>query len=462
MDAYWLGNAPLKGLTGFKRVDTLDGIPVSSLVFIDDKTRIRWKEVSGQRVYIVSDLPISTPLPEKVVGVIPRDTMVINAIAALYSEMRECYDVEDRLIKALNEKELTIQEKQKILLRDSKRYQAMIKNATDLIFTLGPAGRITFSNETMKRYLRGGKDSLVGKAFSDFVVDEDKKAIADMVGKGFSKGVPSKIEVRLHLFKGGTGIFSLMSTPLSEDDHVYALSVIGRDITDIRAMQHRLSLQAKDLTLMINGLSHELRNPLMVIGAYMKRIEKNRGLPHADSVHNALIGINSSIQRIEDMIGRIEQYETMVKQKVAYSEVDIRGTIRGVLKAHKIPVPVSFKGGTRLKAFTDAEHIRDAFLRILDNAVETGTKKIDIALSRREGYAYVSTRDYGPGITEDPEALFAPFFSGDPMKIGLGLTEARIALAKIGSDIEIVPQADPGAVFTMKILLDRRNTLRDE
>ncbi len=462
MDAYWLGSSPLKGLTGIKQVDTLDGVSESSLVFVDDKTRIRWKTVSGQRVYIVSDLPISTPLPDKVAGVIPRDVMAINSIAALYSEMRECYDVEDRLIKALNEKELAIQEKQKILLRDSKRYQAMIKNATDLIFTLGPAGKITFSNETMKRYLRDGQGSLIEKSFSDFVVDEDKKAITDMVRKGFSKGVPTKIEARLHLSGGNTGIFSLMSTPLSEDDHVYALSVIGRDITDIRAMQHRLFLQARDLTLMINGLSHELRNPLMVIGAYMKRIEKKGSSRQADSIHGALTGINSSIQRIEEMIGRIEQYEAMVKQKVIYAEVDIRELIRAALKVHQVHAKVSLKGCAGLKAFTDADHIRAAFLRILENAVESGTGRIDIHFSHREGCAYVSIRDYGPGIWEDPETLFAPFYSGDPMKIGLGLTEARIAMAKIGSDIEIIPQADPGAVFTMKILLDRRNSLRDE
>lgn len=462
MDAYWLGSSPLKGLTRIKQVDTLEGVSGSSLVFVDDKTRIRWKSINGQRVYIVSDLPISTPLPEKVVGVIPRNAMVINSIAALYSEMLECYDVEDSLIKALNDKELAIQEKQKILLRDSKRYQAMIKNATDIIFTVGPAGKITFSNETMKRYLRESPESLVGKSFSDFVVDEDKKAVTDMVRKGFSRGAPAKIEARLHLTRGNTGIFSLMSTPLSEDDHVYALSVIGRDITDIRAMQHRLSLQARDLTLMINGLSHELRNPLMVIGAYMKRIEKQGISKQADSIHAALTGINSSIQRIEEMIGRIEQYEAMVKQAVMYGEVDIRELIRDAVSVHGMSAVVSLKGGAGLKAFTDADHIRAAFLRILENAAETGTEKIDVHISHRDGYAYVSIRDYGPGILEDPETLFAPFFSGDPMKIGLGLTEARITMVKIGSDIEVVPQADPGAVFTMKILLDRRNSLRDE
>jgi K+-sensing histidine kinase KdpD len=46
------------------------------------------------------------------------------------------------------------------------------------------------------------------------------------------------------------------------------------------------------------------------------------------------------------------------------------------------------------------------------------------------------------------------------MKVGLGLTEARIAMVKIGGDIEVIPQANPGAIIILKILLDRRHIAR--
>lgn len=461
MEVYWFGDSPLK-LPGMKRTGTLDGIPEDSLVFIDDRSKVQWESIKAQRVYLVSDVPLSTPLPAQVVGVIPRDTMVIDAIITLCTEMRESYDLGDRLIKSLNEKELSIQEKQKALLRDSKRSRAIIRNATDLIFTLGPAGKITFSNETMKRYLKGGKESLVGSALTDFVVGENRDSVTEMIRKGFQKGVPSKIDVRLRLVKGDTGIFSLMSTPLVEDGRIYALSVIGRDITDIRSMQHRLSLQAKDLTLMINGLSHELRNPITVIGAYMKRIEKKEKGMQADSFASALSGIYSSIQRIEEMIERIEYYESIVNMKVEYREVNIGTLVRDVVGSMPGPIDAVIEGDLDIRAFSDERHIRDAFRRLLDNAVDTGSEKFEISLSRGDGYAYLSLRDYGPGIEGDVETLFAPFYSTDPVKIGLGLAEARIAMAKIGSSIKVVPQADPGAVFILKILLDRRNVFRNE
>ncbi|MRR35775.1 PAS domain-containing protein, partial [bacterium] len=429
---------------------------------IEDRISLPWKDIRGQRIYLVSDLPISTPLPEGVIGVIPRDSMVVKAIITLFTEMRESYELGDRLIRSLNEKELAVQEKQKTLLRDSRRYKVIIKNATDLIFMLGPSGKIMFSNETMGIYLKDGQESLLGRQVSDFVVLEDRHTINDVIRRGFEKGSPAKTEVRMHLTKGNTGIFSLMSTPLMEDGRVYALSVIGRDITDIRSMQHRLSLQARDLTLMINGLSHELRNPLTVIGAYMRRIEKQEKGRATDFMSEALSGIHTSIQRIEEMIQRIEHYENIVNMRVMHSEVNIRRLVSDVLEDSIEPLDVVIDGDRNLMVFSDQRHIRDAFQRILENAVDTGSERFEINISKRDGYAYVSLRDFGPGIKGDVETLFAPFFSDDPRKIGLGLTEARIAMAKIGSQIEVVPQVNTGAVFTLKILMDRRKSFRED
>jgi PAS domain S-box-containing protein len=462
MGVYWLGTSLPSLPDGIKEVESFDKVTENGLVFVEDKARVEWKAVRGQRVYLVSDLPISPPLPDQVVGVIPRDAMVIEAIIRIYSEMRESYDLGDRLIRSLNEKELAIQEKQKTQLRDSKRYKAIIKNATDLIFTLGPHGRIMFSNETMKRYLKDGQESLVGKSLEGFVVEEDREAISEIIERGFKRGTPSKIEVRLALAKGTIGIFSFMSTPLMEDGHIYALSVIGRDITDIRSMQHRLSLQARDLTLMMNGLAHELRNPLMVIGAYMKRIEKKEKAMSSESLHAALSGINSSVERIEEMIERIEAYEAMVRLRVSYGEVDVHRLVADALDNMPEPVDATIVGERDLIVFSDPSHIKAAFGRILENAVDAGSDRFEISLCRRDGYAVISIRDFGPGIQGDIDELFAPFYSSDPRKIGLGLTEARIAMAKIGSHIEVVPQANPGAVFTLKILMDRRNVLREE
>lgn len=460
MDVYWLGKtSPPEGVD-VHLADTFDETQDDCLLFIDSPSCIGDKEVGSRRIYLVNEGRALRRLPSTIMGVIPRDASVINAMSLLYHEMKQSFEVGDMLIRSLGEKERTIREKQRLMVMDSRRYNAIIRNANDLIFILGPSGKITFCNETLRQYLEVGESSVLGRTFADFVVEEDRGHLDTMTKRGFARGVPVRLEVRLKLLSGRTGIFSLLCTPLEEEGRIYALSVIGRDITDIRAMEKRLTIQANDLSQMMNGLAHELRNPLTVIGAYIRRLEREKG-ERSSKWEQALSGIYSSISRIEDMIEHVERYEKLVRMEPSCSRVELGGLLRQVADEVKCPVPVRIHTPEGLHAFCDADHVRVAFSRILENAVETGTPEIVVSVSRDDSYAYVAVRDFGPGVKDKVQTILAPFYSTDPMKTGLGLTEARIAMVKIHGDLEVVRQADPGAIFTLKILLDRRLRSRE-
>ncbi len=461
MHAFWIGKSdPPAGLQ-IRKVDGPSEINENSIVFVEDRSYMHWQDLAGHRVYIVSDLPVSSPLPKGVSGILPNDYLVLDAVLTLFSEMRHSYEVGDKLIRSLNEKEQAVQEKQSIMLRDSRRYKAIIKNASDLIAVLGPAGRIMFCNETLKQYLGGEGYSLIGASLADLVIDEDRGSIQELLVRNFKQGVPSKAEVRFNLSSGKMGIFSLMSTPLVEEDHIYAISIIGRDITDTRAMQARLSVQAKDLTAMINGLSHELRNPLTVIGAYMRRLERDSdSSDKSEKRERAIAGIMSSITRIEDMVTRIERYESIANMEPYFSAVNLRKLLGDFLKPDRYDVPVTLAESGDIWGYTDAEHIKIAVRRLLENAVQSGTDRIEISLEDHGVCGQISIRDYGAGFKEAPEVLFGPFYSSDPMKVGLGLTEARIAMIKVGGEIDVNSEVESGACFILRVPLDRRRRSR--
>ena len=129
---------------------------------------------------------------------------------------------------------------------------------------------------------------------------------------------------------------------------------------------------------------------------------------HADSFASALSGIYSSIRRIEEMIERTERYEAIANMKVEYREVNIRRLVMEMIESLPGHIDAAIEGDLEVAAFSDERHIRDAFQRIVENAIETGSERIEIRLEHRDGYAYVSIRDYGPGIEGDAETLFAP------------------------------------------------------
>jgi len=460
MDVYWLGTtAPPVGVD-LRRASVLGETEDDCLLFTDSTAHLGRRKTGSRRIYLVCDGKAPERLPGTILGAIPRDAAVVSAISMLYREMRQSFEVGDMLIRSLGEKDRTIREKQRLMIMDSRRYNAIIRNANDLIFILGPSGKMTFCNETFRQYLLSDGEPFLGRPFSDFVVEDDRHDLDMAIGRGFERGVPVRAEVRLQLLSGRTGIFSLLCTPLEEEGRIYALSVIGRDITDIRAMQRRLTIQANDLSQMMNGLAHELRNPLTVIGAYIRRLEREKGDMNR-KWEQALSGIYSSISRIESMIEHVERYEKLVRMEPACSRVDLCSLVRQAVQEIETGVPIRMQAPEGLHAFCDAGHVRVAFNRVLENALQTGTPEIAVDISRDESYAYVAVRDFGPGVKDKVQTILAPFYSTDPMKTGLGLTEARIAMIKIHGDIEVVRHADPGAVFTLKILLDRRLKARE-
>jgi len=454
MEAFWVGRRQPPAGVELAQVDDVVGLPENSLVFVDDQSFIKWSELGARRVYLVSDLPISDPMPEHVAGVIPYDGMVMESIRLLCSEMHESYELGDRLIRSLNEKERTIQEKQATLIRDSRRYRAIIKYASDIVAVIGPGGRITDCNETMQNCMAEGQ-TLVGRPLVELVVEQDREALAALIQRNFELGAPSKAEVNFNLASGRSGVFSLMSNPLIEDGRIYAVSIIGRDITDLRNLQAQLTVQAGDLTAMINGLAHELRNPLTVIGAYIRRFQLDQT---TDRQKRAVDGVVSSIKRIEDMVNRIERYKAIAGMETFFVEIDLRQLVLDLV-ASLNPAKTVEVAEDDGRVVTDREHLKIALRRVVENAIEYGGDKIEIDFENDQGYAQVLVRDYGSGIN-NTEEIFAPFTSSDPLKVGLGLTEARLAMVKIGGMVELAEQAEQGACFVLKLPLDRRQLKR--
>ncbi|OPZ58625.1 MAG: Sporulation kinase E [Deltaproteobacteria bacterium ADurb.Bin510] len=455
MEAFWIGRRqPPAGVSLVCAAEVAE-LPQDALVFVDDQCFIKWADLGGRRTYLVTDLPLSEPLPEHLAGVIPYDGAVLETIRLLCSEMRESYDIGDLLIRSLNEKERTIQEKQAILLRDSQRYHAIIKYASDLVALLDDGGRITDCNETMLNSLAQPGQDLIGAELVELVAESDREALQALIRRNFEQGVPCKAEVCFKLASGRSGIFSLMSNPLIEEGRIYAVSIIGRDITDLRNLQALLTVQAGDLTGMINGLAHELRNPLTVIGAYIRRFQLDEG---SERQKRAIEGVMASIKRIEDMVNRIERYKSIASMECYFAELDVRQLVLDLMASLK-PVVALDVAPSDLRLVTDREHLKIALRRVLENAIESGTDQVQVTIDSERGQALIRVRDYGAGI-RTTENIFAPFSSTDPLKVGLGLTEARLAMVKIGGEVELEPDVAPGASFVFRLPLDRRQLRR--
>jgi len=210
------------------------------------------------------------------------------------------------------------------------------------------------------------------------------------------------------------------------------------------------------LRRMASVVGHELRNPLAVIGnsAYFLKAKLSGGAGLDPKVAKHLAIIESEIRRADGLIADILVYSRPLELATAPGSVS--KLAEEVLLARPLPKGVKLvkKLGGKARVQADAECLKAALGRILDNAVEAmpegGTLRV--ASFEEPGWSGLEISDSGPGIPAEALAdIFQPFYTTKPRGLGLGLALARKIVEAHQGRILAESPAGGGAVF--KILL---------
>lgn len=222
-------------------------------------------------------------------------------------------------------------------------------------------------------------------------------------------------------------------------------------------MQKRLIDSEKLLALgdMAATMAHEIRNPLLSIGAYASRLR--RQLPPGAPGLKYLDQMSADIARIEKIMNGIIRF--LRDNAVELRAEDLNSIIDEALtlfsdefSSHGIGVTTRLTEGA-LEVMADREQMKIAFDNLIANAIQSmgngGTLSIETSLSG--GFAIARLKDTGGGI--DPrylEHIFNPFFTTKKHGTGLGLPIANSIVTRHKGRLEAVNEG-PGAVFTVSI-----------
>jgi two-component system sensor histidine kinase RegB len=96
--------------------------------------------------------------------------------------------------------------------------------------------------------------------------------------------------------------------------------------------------------------------------------------------------------------------------------------------------------------------LSQALENLLNNAADTGSEKIAVAVSWGRGEAHVSVRDWGAGIPpEKLEQLGKPVIHADRSGLGIGLLLSQASVERHGGRIELRNQREGGALATLTL-----------
>jgi signal transduction histidine kinase len=204
------------------------------------------------------------------------------------------------------------------------------------------------------------------------------------------------------------------------------------------------------------GVAHEVRNPVMVIGGFARRLHKQYA--DVEQVRKSTEVIISETERLERMVVDIENLCKLRQPLVLPVSVGsmVEHLIQDLADSCQAQgVEIKVNSRTRMKEIqADEELLRIALKNIANNAIEAMPNGglLELDLDDGSDGLVITIKDRGVGIApDDLPNVFDPFFTSKTRGSGLGLTAAHRIVSDHGG--EIVINSTPGQGTEVRILL---------
>ena len=400
----------------------------------------------------------------------PRAVQTAQQIASLVNLSRAALIHSDSIARVSLIKTMTEQEGVRILPREpDDRFEPFDDDAsaqrisTELAARLGPGTVVANS-------VNGAPGLWVG-----FMIDEDgywmladRSRISPPVGKTWIIWLVTAAVLSL----AGAALFArLLNRPLRDlsvaarrvRDGDFAGSKLNETATtgeirevniEFNRMSRKLVQAEQDRSIMLAGISHDLRTPLA-------RLRLETELSVSDMA--AREHMSADIEQVNAIINKFMDYarpDHVVLEPVLLA--DVVGRCVQVFKdrgdmAFDVDVPAG------LQVLADEVELSRVVSNLLENAArygksaDTGRAEIAINAAASERWVLVEVRDHGPGVPADSLGnLTKAFFRGDTARTsatgaGLGLAIAEKNVQRMGGTMQLANRSSGGLAARIKL-----------
>ena len=264
-------------------------------------------------------------------------------------------------------------------------------------------------------------------------------------------------------------MFATQAALVLENAHLY--STIEANNRELLLIRERMleSDRLAALSSLASGMAHEIRNPLVSIGGFARRIAKTvevnsplRG--YVEVIQEEVTRLEKLLREILDFTG--ENLSYYGDQEMAKLIDDTLILVQRDLDAAKIKVAKEFAQMPRLHC--DDRQMKQVFYNLFQNAMQAmaqgGTMTIrTYPVEKPDGlYEAVAISDTGGGIPlEVLHNIFNPFFSTKDYGTGLGLAIAQRIISRHYGQIEVNNEMGKGVTFIVTLPVAKYCLVKD-
>lgn len=340
----------------------------------------------------------------------------------------------------------------------------LVQASMDGIIVNDMLGNILIFNEGASRILGYRPAEVVGvMRATDFYPHNVAHQIKQLIycpGHG-GVGVLDNYETLVRHQDGSLVPIWLSARLLRENSREVGIVGYFKDLRERKRLEEELVRNERLAILgkMVAHVSHEIKNPLAIIGGFAQQCERQDDLPEAS--RRKLRIIHQEVQRLEKFLADLASFTRNAPTRKVPG--DIVALIKEVAEFmgpafQEKGVVFALQAPEAIPPFLfDPDQIRQVFLNLVKNSLEAMPQGgvITVSAAIRGVHLVLSIQDTGLGIApEHLKSLFTPFFSTKEGGTGLGLTICRGLIDQHQGQIEFASEVNRGTTCTIHLPLN--------
>jgi PAS domain S-box-containing protein len=340
----------------------------------------------------------------------------------------------------------------------------LIQTSSDGIIANDRQGNIIIFNEGAERILGYRKDDVIGKLTVDRLYPpgmarEIKKKIYSPEYGGPGRLIQYEV---LGVSQAGEEIPAEVSASLIfQGDQEVGTVGFFRDLRERKELEKKL-LKSERLAAvgqMAAHISHEVKNPLMLIGGFARQLLKNITYDPQKTQEKLRI-IVEEISRLENFCAEVGSFAKLSEPQRRPGNLnalveEVCQRLEPSLQERGIKLLVKLDPDLPLVNF-DPVYLRQVMVNVAKNGAEAMAAGGTLTMSsgRQQDRVFVEITDTGEGIpSELLDKIFHPFFSTKSKGSGLGLAISQKIMEAHQGEITIDSHPDQGTRVTLFLSL---------
>lgn len=361
-------------------------------------------------------------------------------------------------------KNARLEKKQKSIEAKNRLILTLLNNSSDEIYLFDSITyKISYANKGVLKNTGYKSGNIRQCSPADLIKGMDRETFAEILAPLLRKEKKNISLEAEQLRTDGSCYPVEYNFQFTQLEGKYVFLAIARDITQRKKAELKIKQTNQELEQFAYTASHDLKEPLRMINAFVQLLEKKYVQQLDDTAKKYIHFATDASQRMTQLINELLDYSRIGKEDSAYEEVDLNQLVKHVLQLNGAYIEAQ-KANIIIHPLPAVRAMRIPLRMLFNNLIINALKyhkaglapRIEISASEQNQCWQFIIKDNGIGIAKEyQQQIFQMFRRLHQAKtyggVGMGLAICKKIVEQHGGTIWVESEEGSGSTFCFTI-----------